>query len=290
MAQNWNQFTSFWMNTATAPGTPLTGLSATINIRDLSGTLVVNAQAMIELGWGWYIYTFAGYDNTKDYVYDCNPGATAYRESGVTDRRLDHIDKNLSDIASSGGGGGFASGAIQTSIGNLGRNIDKKIEDAHTITREFIVKENNETNSHIELAKTGIIDTIDGIEQAEFKQEEKEAKKVLKLVTTLDKKLSSYIDSEMKEKDEIGALASEFTRMELEERKAEAEQAKKEKIQEEADKQKEKEQDKKELELIKSEFDKQDEQEKVEKKKEIEEELKEKEKEVAELEKELKKL
>lgn len=38
------------MNTATAPGTPLTGLSATINIRDLSGTLVINAEAMTEIG------------------------------------------------------------------------------------------------------------------------------------------------------------------------------------------------------------------------------------------------
>ncbi len=45
--------------------------------------------------------------------------------------------------------------------------MDKKIEDEHEKTRELIVKENNETNSHIELAKSGTIRTIESIEQDE---------------------------------------------------------------------------------------------------------------------------
>lgn len=246
---------------------------------------------MTELGGGWYLYTFVDYDNQKEYVYDCNPGATAYRESGVTDKRLDHIDKNLSDIASGGGGGGgYASQAIQSSVSTLGKRIEKKIEDEHTLTREFIARENNETHSHIDLAKEATIAKIEGIDIPESILEEKEAKKALKIVTSIDKKLSGYIDSELKEKDELGALARDFTRMELKDRKAEKEQMKQEKIQEAADKEKEKEQDTKELELIKSEFDKQEEQYKIEQKKEIEQEIKAKEQEVAELEKELKKL
>ena len=55
--------------------------------------------------------------------------------------------------------------------------------------------------------------------------DEKEAKKALKIVTSIDKKLSSYIDAESKEKDELGALANEFTKMEIEDRKAEKEKA-----------------------------------------------------------------
>ena len=45
--------------------------------------------------------------------------------------------------------------------------MDKKIEDEHEKTRDLIKSEINETNSHIDVAKTEVINTIDGIEQAE---------------------------------------------------------------------------------------------------------------------------
>lgn len=61
MAQIDNIFTAFWMDTSTAPGTPLTGLSATILIKlaESPYTVVVNNEDMTDIGNGDYIYTFA---------------------------------------------------------------------------------------------------------------------------------------------------------------------------------------------------------------------------------------
>jgi len=58
-------------------GTPKTGLSPTINIRDISdGSLTVSAAAMTEVGDGFYMYAFTAYDPTKDYSIRCDGGAT----------------------------------------------------------------------------------------------------------------------------------------------------------------------------------------------------------------------
>ncbi len=49
-------------------GSPATGLTPTMTIWDSAGTQVVNAAAMTEIGGGAYVYAFASYDDTKDYV------------------------------------------------------------------------------------------------------------------------------------------------------------------------------------------------------------------------------
>ena len=54
-------------------GSPKTGLSPTLDIIDLSdNSVVINDGAMTEVGQGWYKYTFAGYDNSKDYAILCD--------------------------------------------------------------------------------------------------------------------------------------------------------------------------------------------------------------------------
>lgn len=56
-------------------GTPATGLSPIINIRDLSdNSLVITGAAMSEVGDGFYKYTFAGYDTAKNYTIRCDGG------------------------------------------------------------------------------------------------------------------------------------------------------------------------------------------------------------------------
>ncbi len=61
----------------TNTGTPATGLSPTIRIRDLSdNSLVVTDAAMTEVGDGWYKYDFTTYDNEKDYAIRCDGTAT----------------------------------------------------------------------------------------------------------------------------------------------------------------------------------------------------------------------
>lgn len=65
-------FTSFF----TTSGAPATGLSPTITIRKVSdGSAVVSAQAMTEVGSGWYKYDYTGYDETLDYVFMADGGA-----------------------------------------------------------------------------------------------------------------------------------------------------------------------------------------------------------------------
>lgn len=58
---------------------------------------------MTEIGLGEYDYTFATMDATKPYSYVMNPNTTtAYVTTGFIDPRTAYMDKNLSDIASSG--------------------------------------------------------------------------------------------------------------------------------------------------------------------------------------------
>ena len=101
MAQKDNKFTAFWMDTTTAPWTPLTGLSATILIKLATSpyTVVVNNQAMTDIGNGDYIYIFDWYSSEQDYIYHCSPWATAFIMSGQTDSRQDYLDKSITEIA-----------------------------------------------------------------------------------------------------------------------------------------------------------------------------------------------
>jgi hypothetical protein len=60
----------------TENGSPKTGLSATIRIRDLSdNSLVITDVSMSEVGDGFYKYDFSTYDNTVDYSIRCDGGA-----------------------------------------------------------------------------------------------------------------------------------------------------------------------------------------------------------------------
>lgn len=56
---------------------PATGLTPTISIQDISkSSLEVDGQSMTEVGLGFYKYNFTDYSNEKDYVFQCDGGAT----------------------------------------------------------------------------------------------------------------------------------------------------------------------------------------------------------------------
>lgn len=60
-------------------GTPVLGLSPTIRIWEidsLGDTLVVNDAAMIEVGDGFYKYSFSAYDPTKEYLFRSDGSTT----------------------------------------------------------------------------------------------------------------------------------------------------------------------------------------------------------------------
>lgn len=56
--------TAFFTN----KGVPAEGLSPTIRILTYDGTIVINDQAMLEIGSGFYKYNFTTYDEDLDYV------------------------------------------------------------------------------------------------------------------------------------------------------------------------------------------------------------------------------
>lgn len=58
-------------------GSPATGLTPTLNIRDCSdGSLIVTAGSMTEVGGGFYQYSFTGYTVGTDYAVLCDGGVT----------------------------------------------------------------------------------------------------------------------------------------------------------------------------------------------------------------------
>lgn len=96
-----NRFTAIWYDTSTWPWTPLTGLLATITIRDKTdNSIVVDDEAMTEIGLGEYDYTYDDMDATKAYSYVMNPNSpSAFVETGFVDPRIAFIDKSVSEIA-----------------------------------------------------------------------------------------------------------------------------------------------------------------------------------------------
>lgn len=284
-----NYIAEQFIDPTTAPWTPLTGITATITIWSVVNwvkTKIIDDASCTNDWEGYYSYLFTDMQPSTFYMYEIVPSATAYRVSGWIDYRMQNMSVDVATIRWGGGGFSINYGTIQNSIYNARDKIVEEMEKKKVETLDAI----SETNSHIDLAKEETIGKIDSIEIPEAKLEEKEAKKAIKLITSVDKKLTSYIASEMSEKDEISGIMQEFTRQEMEQMKAE-------KLKEDEKKNMELEEQKKEEELMKSieeevraEFDKQDEMEKEEKKKELEAEIKEMEREMKEKEKELKSL
>ena len=137
-------------------GTPKTGLSPTVNIRDISdGSLVVTAGAMTEVGDGFYWYAFAGYDPAKDYTIRCDGGATL-------------IDADRYAAASTGfpaDGSGFTA-LGDARLANLDAAISTRTKPADTQARVTLVDTTTEntdmrgTDDAATEAKQDIIDTV----------------------------------------------------------------------------------------------------------------------------------
>ena len=276
-----NKFTAFFIDSTTAPWTPIEGLSATITIRESNApyTVVVNDEAMIEMGGWHYIYTFSGMSTEKDYVYTCDPNSSlAFIESWVTDKRINSLDRNISDIVSWGWLRSKVNlSGVTTSINNLSKKIDALSE-----------KEIDFTDLYGKIDDA--ISKIESIEIPEFNYEEKEAKKAVKLLNSVAKELKTYIESQNKKEDEIMAITSELNKLDIEDAMEQKQKEMEHKKEMERKQKEEEEENKKIIELLNAEFDKLEEEDRMEKKKELEEELKEKEKEMKEIQKELKSL
>jgi hypothetical protein len=179
----------------------LTGVTITIiEIADdgTTASVAVDNQPCINGTRGFYRYYFAGMQDE----YFFNPNDTrAIIASGFVDRRLNNLDGAISDIR---GGGGFSVNlsGVTGSISNLGKLVKEENEKI----KEHIDKRNNETKSHIDIAKNSIIDTIETIEMPEIPETDlsniTEWIGVLKArFTTLQKWLKEEQKKEMEEKD-----------------------------------------------------------------------------------------
>ena len=127
-------------------GVPKTGLSPTINIRDISdGSLTVNAAAMTEVGDGFYWYNFSGYNPAKDYSIRCNGGATLF-------------DSDRYAIASTGfpaDGSGF------TALGDTRvANLDAAISSRATEAKQDII------DTNVDQIETAVITNAAGVDIA----------------------------------------------------------------------------------------------------------------------------
>lgn len=272
--------TAYFYNKTT--GLPLTDIWVTVycKLADMnSDTLLLNNVTMsASTSFPWaFRYQYA-INQEIDYMVYYSSSDSNY---------VAQVDKLYIPATRWGGGASINIQWIQTTISNsrdsIVQEFDKKLADAiNKIRAEF-----NDTNSHIDIAKSDVIYTIKAIEIPENTFEEKEAKKLAKTVEKLDKKITTYIESEMSEKEEINAISREFTRIEMEEAKKEKEkELEHKKIMEERMKMEE-EEDKKIMEAISMEFDKQEKEDMEEKKKELEKELDETLKEAEEIKKEL---
>jgi hypothetical protein len=142
----------------------LTGVTITIlEIDEADGTTLstpVDAQDCINWGSGFYRYYFTGMQD-KLYEYFINPNtSSAVISSGWVDKRLNRLDSNVSDIRAWGGGFSVNMSGVTGSINNL----TKLVREESDKIREHVTKENNDTKSHIDIAKWEINDTIESIE------------------------------------------------------------------------------------------------------------------------------
>ena len=64
---------TYFTTSTVNPAAPATGLSPVISIWKVSdNSVLVNEEAMTEVGGGWYKYTFAAYDPTTGIAFRCN--------------------------------------------------------------------------------------------------------------------------------------------------------------------------------------------------------------------------
>lgn len=232
-----NYIAEQFIDPTTAPWTPLTGITATITIWSVVNwvkTKVIDDASCTNDWEGYYSYLFTDMQPSTFYMYEIVPSATAYRVSGWIDYRMEKIDANISDMSVGWGWGGNYSQAIQTALSNAKTALEKKIEEEHSKTRLFIEWENNDTNSHIELAKWEINDKIDSIPTTDLSDLNKSLGVARQQLTKLSEYLRKDAENEKKELekeyegkiselestiDGIEAMFEEFKGMSEEEKK-----------------------------------------------------------------------
>ena len=201
--------TQFVDPTTRAPITDLTGVTITILEIASDGTTAsvpVDEESCTNGTLGFYRYYFAGMEN-KIYEFYFNPNdARVQITAGFVDKRLNNLDGAISDIRAGGGGFSVNYSAINNHTTNKSTELKKYIDEKVDILKENhkeIYDKLSETDSHIELAKEEVIDTIEWVDLSKVT----ESLGTLKMTLT---KLSQFVRSEAeKEKNEEKKKMSE---------------------------------------------------------------------------------
>ena len=202
MAQQDKLFTAFFLDTTTAPWVPLEGLSATITITEIDGgAVVVNGEAMQEVGGGWYKFIFEEMNAKKDYLYACSPNSLlAFIETWVTDKRLNNIDLEISAIWR--GAWAFNYQGIYSQFTTLKKELENKIDD---INLEEIKEKIDEATSTLFIDnEKKAYEVVDDINKATMKMEEerKKEKEKMERKEKKEKENKEKLEREKKEEEE----------------------------------------------------------------------------------------
>ena len=186
-------------------------------IEEFSGVMTevskVYKYDFVEVAWIDYIYiaSCTGYDDMTGVIY---------AESTTSGWLTTEEHEKLFSLENSTGGGGFSSQAIQTSISNAKKAIMDRIDEINPTDLSGIENTLNETNSHIDIAKEEIIDTIKETEIEvcsdiirKSKDLEKSNVKTRNLVRQKTEKINKKLDKDEKDEkewDEVLELLKEI--------------------------------------------------------------------------------
>lgn len=199
-----NYIAEQFIDPATAPWTPLTAITATISIWSVIKwvkTKVVDDASCTNDWEGYYSYLFTAMQPSTFYIYEIVPSATAYRVSGWIDYRLQNLSMDISDIRWGGGGFSINYGAINSHTTNKMNEIKKELTTIPKMIEDWF----SETNSHIDIAKNDIKDTINSIEIPEIPETDvSEITQGIWILKQRFTKLSEFLKKESDiEKEEI---------------------------------------------------------------------------------------
>lgn len=146
----------------TSSGTPQTGLSATIRIRNGAGTLVITDAAMTEIGDGFYGYDFTTYDEEEEYSIRCDGSASLtnaldrYTYAGNESYMEDVLDASIVDHDTAGTVGSEIMSGGGVVLGNGNGNRSMTMDEMKAVASEVwkFIFNNEETAEEVLLSRS----------------------------------------------------------------------------------------------------------------------------------------
>ena len=190
-------------------GVPATGLSPVMDIWTYDGTVVKSAQAMTEIGGGFYYYDFTTYNGGLDYVFRTDGGvslsatdryqSTSNELASVWQEKLnDHKSPSTTGYKLKHFGGGFFPIKDVTLTKKEKEKILDRLETlhAHTLNQKPLIKEIGTIRELFEVITKNNTNIKDLIEQIN-KIRDLDTKDVMSQIKSTTKEISTSMDSKI---------------------------------------------------------------------------------------------